>query len=120
MAGVVFSAYQTPPIVWATTIITMAVVGGSYFIKNYWVPSNSPQGTLSFVDALCGLTLAILAGIGNSISSLVVSGIVVWSLLLKTIITVGGTYLGATYFSGSTPQDSQPPILKDSQPPILK
>jgi hypothetical protein len=108
IAGVFFTALQNPPVVWAITIITAILIGGSYFVKNYLSPSVSPSGTLSWQDILSAVLLAIFAAVSNSLTSLVVNGVIIWSLLGKTVISVIITYITTTYFSG----DVQPPPLK--------
>ena len=102
MAGVILTALQSSvPPVWAVTIITTVCVGIGYYVKNYYIPSTSVQGELNWGDILSGMILAIVAGVSNSLSELVISGIVVWGALFKIIGTVSITYLTTTFFSGT-------------------
>jgi len=100
--GVFFTAYQNPPIIWTITIITAICVGGTYFVKNYFSPSVTPTGTLDWKDVLSALLLAIFTAVFNSLSSNFVSGVIIWSLLGKTVLSVVITYITTTFFAGQT------------------
>jgi hypothetical protein len=100
IASVIFTALQTGNVVWASTIISAICVGAGYFVKNYLIPSDSTQGTLTWKDVLSGVLLTIVAAIGDSISSLVINGVILWSLLGKTVVSVAITYFTTTFFSG--------------------
>jgi hypothetical protein len=100
IASVIFTAFQNGNVVWASTIISAICVGASYFVKNYLMPSDSTQGTLTWKDILSGVLLSVVAAIGDSVSSLVINGVIAWSLLGKTVISVAITYFTTTFFSG--------------------
>jgi hypothetical protein len=100
MASVIFTALQTGNVVWISTILSAVLVGVGYYVKNYLLPSNSIEGSLTWRDILSGVLLAVVAGLSDSISSLIVNGVIVWPLLGKTVLTVTITYFTATFFSG--------------------
>ena len=100
MASVIFTALQSGNVVWSSTILSAVLVGSGYYVKNYLLPSNSTEGSLTWRDILSGVLLAVIAGLSDSISSLVINGVIVWSLLGKTVLTVTITYFTTTFFSG--------------------
>lgn len=109
MIMVIFAALQTPPVIWASTIILAIVVGGGYFVKNYLLPSNSIAGQFNWRDVLSTLILAVLAAVGDSIGAIVVGGVISWALLGKTILYVVGTYFTTTFLMKNDPPITPPP-----------
>jgi hypothetical protein len=100
--GVFYTAYMNPPVILATTIITAICIGGTYFVKNFYAPSTSSTGTLNLQDVVSTLLLAIFVALENSIASYIVSGAIVISLLVKTVLSVVITYITTTFFAGQT------------------
>jgi hypothetical protein len=100
MAAVVFTAMQNPPVVWSVVIFTSVLVGAGYYVKNYMMQSSSNEGQLNFMDALSVVLLAVITALSDSLSSLVVNGVIVWSLVGKTVLSVVITYISTTYCLG--------------------
>lgn len=101
MLGPIFLALQTPETtIWAGVIITSLCLGIGYYVKNYLLPSDAPEGSLGWKEILSAVILAIVAAVSASITDLVASGAVNWGLLLKTVGTSVLTYLTTTFFSG--------------------
>lgn len=100
MLGPIFLALQSPDTVWAGVIITSICLGIGYFVKNYLMPSDAPEGQLGWKEIVSALILAVIAAVSASITDLVSSGTVNWGLLLKTVGTAVLTYITTTFFAG--------------------
>jgi len=103
MASIFFAAVQAGNVAWVSTIVSAILVGAGYYVKNYLSPSDSTSGTLSVKDIVSTLLLAVIAALSNSVSSLVVNGTIVWTVLGKEVISVVVTYLSTTFFNQGTP-----------------
>lgn len=101
MLSVLVAAIQSENIVWTATLVTMVLVGGQYYIKNYLMPSTSDEGKVSWKDVLSTVLLAIIAGLSDSIGQFIVNGAIVWSIVGKTIMSVVITYFTTTFFAGA-------------------
>jgi hypothetical protein len=87
--------------IWFVVLVTVAFAG-EYAAKNYWFPSNSPEGQVYWKDILSGLFLAVCASL-NALGA---------SLLLGTIFTahiLWITVIGAiaAYFTKTLPQGTK-------------
>lgn len=100
MISILATAYLDGNIIWAQTLLSMACVGIGYYVKNYFMPSDSQQGQFSLRDILSILILTIVATVGDSISGLVINGIIDWGALGKMALGVIFTYFTSTYYSG--------------------
>jgi hypothetical protein len=100
MAGVLIMAMQNQPIVWAVVIITTVCAGIGYYVKNYFMPSNSIEGELTLKDMISAIALAICVAVPNSIAEIVINGVIDWEAMLQVVIGVITPYLGTTYFVG--------------------
>ena len=117
MIMILVAALQSPPVVWASTIIMMIITGGGYFVKNYLLPSTSVAGQFNWRDWLGLLILAVLTAVGESIGTIVVGGVLLWSALGKTVLYVIGTYFTTTFLMGDT-KKVDPPVVPPVVPPV--
>lgn len=102
IVGVIFTAAQAGNVDWASTLISAICVGLGYFAKNVWFSSVSEDGVFDWRDIASALIIAIVTSVGQSVSTLVINGVVDWILLGKTVLAVVITYFTATYFSPAT------------------
>lgn len=99
MLGIILAGIQTPPVVWASVLLATVLVGTGYYVKNYLMPSVTATGQLSWQDVLSTIILAVVAALSDSLSALVVNGVIVWALVGKTALTTAIAYVTTTYFS---------------------
>ena len=102
LVGVVVAAFSTQPIAWAVVAITLIGTALTYIGKNA-IPalqSTTGPGTLSLVNLISGILVAIGSGITESIATLISVGHIQWDILGKVVLSVTMSYLGATLFAG--------------------
>jgi hypothetical protein len=102
LAAVLVAAFNTTPIVWSIVIITLIGTAVIYTGKNaiLFLKSDSKPGTLTLVNALSALFIAVGTGVIQAVASIAGTGIIDWSLLGKVVLSVTFTYLGSTFFAG--------------------
>ena len=61
--------------------------------------SESPSGTLSFVNILSGLLLALGVGLLDAGATFLVSGVVLWGVAGKLALSILFTYISTTWLS---------------------
>ena len=100
--GVLAASLSTQPIVWAVVGITILGTILTYVGKNAItaLQSTTGPGTLSFVNIISGVLIALGSGITEAVATLVTAGHVQWLVLGKIVITVTMSYLTATFFAG--------------------
>jgi hypothetical protein len=101
LVAVVVTAFSTSPIDFVMMGITALCAVLTYSGKNL-IPllhSDSPVGTLSFINIISGVLVAIGTGLLTAISQYFIDGVIVWSVLWKVILSVTFTYLGGTLFA---------------------
>ena len=59
--------------------------------------STSPSGTLSFVNILSGLLLALGAGLLNAGASFLIDGVILWGIVGKLSLSILFTYISTTW-----------------------
>jgi hypothetical protein len=87
--------------VWYVVLVTGAFAL-EYAVKNYWFPSNSPEGQLYWKDILSGLVLAVCAGLNvlgaNLLTGTEFSAALLWSTVVGAIVI---------YFTKTIPQGAK-------------
>jgi hypothetical protein len=101
LVAVLVTAFSTSPIDWILMGVTAFCTILLYFGKNLiaWLHSDSPVGTLSFINIASGVLIALGTGLLDGVSQYLISGVIVWSVLWKLVLAVTFTYLGGTLFA---------------------
>jgi hypothetical protein len=86
---------------WAILAITLAGALLTYIPKNMFLPSTSPAGTLSVMDFVGGLMIAVGTALSDWIATLATGTVFSLSDVLKLAGTVGVGYL-LTVLRGGT------------------
>jgi hypothetical protein len=101
VVAVIVSIFTTTPIDWllAGVALVSAILG--YFGKNLipWLHSDSPVGTLSFLNIISGLLIALSVGIINGVGEYIVGGAIIWAILWKQVVFVTLAYINSTLFA---------------------
>jgi hypothetical protein len=102
LGAVLVTAFSEVPLVWSVLIITLIGTAIVYTGKNaiLFLKSDSKPGTLSWINALSALFIAVGTGVIQAVASIAGTGIIDWSLLGKVVLSVTFTYLGSTFFAG--------------------
>jgi magnesium-transporting ATPase (P-type) len=101
MLSVLVAAIQSGQIVWAVTFVTMFLVGAQYYVKNYFLPSDSLEGSVNRKDVVSTILLAIIAGLSDTIGQFIVNGVIILPIVGKTVLSVIVTYFTTSFFSGA-------------------
>ncbi len=101
LIGVIVAAFSVQPIDWLVLAVTAVCAVLTYFGKNLFQiwPSDSPAGALSWFNLLSGLLIALGTGILEAVGLFIVNGEVLWPVVVKVVLSVTFTYLGATFFA---------------------
>lgn len=101
LIGVIVAAFAVQPINWIVLAVTAICSVLTYTGKNLLMlwPSDSPAGALSWFNLLSGLLVALGTGILEAVGLFIVSGEVLWPVVLKVVLSVTFTYLGVTFFA---------------------
>lgn len=62
--------------------------------------SDSPAGSLSWINAISGILIAVGTGIVDGVVTFLIDGAIVWPTLLRLVVAISLTYLGGTFFAG--------------------
>lgn len=91
---------QNPVDYWMMAIAAVSAIL-VYAGKNliFVLHSNSPSGSLSWINILSALLLLIGNGIIDGVALYYINGVLVWSVLLKMIGGIVLTYVTATWFA---------------------
>ena len=84
---------------WYVVIVTVCFAG-EYALKNYFLPSTSPEGTLFWQDIISGLVLAVLMGFNNLAASLLTGVALSWAVVWSTVSGAVVGYFTKTVASG--------------------
>ena len=90
-----------------TAVCTILVYTGKNLVE--LLRSDSPSGSLSFINLLSALLVAIGTGALESVGLYLIEGAINWSILGKVVLSVTFTYLGGTWFAG--PYSTEPKRL---------
>lgn len=85
------------PLLAVTAVCTIL----SYFGKNLvpWLHSDSPPSSLSLINVLSGVLLALATAFTESIGTYLIEGKILWVVVLKVTVYTTGTYLLSTFFA---------------------
>jgi hypothetical protein len=110
LIAIAVTFFSQTPIQWGLMALSAIAVILSYTGKNLITVLNSTTGPgqFSFINFISALLVAIATGITESIALLIMDGHIVWLTLLKVVLSVTFTYVGATLFS---PPKSQSKLL---------
>ena len=98
LVAVVVAAFNVTPIDWILLAVTAACTVLTYSGKNLitWLHSDSPVGSLSIINIVSGVLVAIGTEVLEGVSLFL---IIEWGILLKVVLSVTFTYLGSTVFA---------------------
>lgn len=101
LVAVVVAAFNVTPIDWILLAVTAACTVLTYSGKNLitWLHSDSPVGSLSIINIVSGVLVAIGTGVLEGVSLFLINGAIEWGILLKVVLSVTFTYLGSTVFA---------------------
>jgi hypothetical protein len=99
--AVVVAAFNTVPIDYLLLAVTAFCAALAYAGKNLipWLHSDSPAGTMSFINMVSALLVALGTGILQAAGLFLIDGAIDWPTLGKVVLSVTFTYLGGTYFA---------------------
>jgi hypothetical protein len=102
LVAVIVSLFTAGSINWVLAGVAIVAAILSYFGKNLipWLHSDSPVGTLSLLNIVSGLLIALSVGILNGVGEFIVSGAIMWAILWKQVAFVTLSYLNSTFFAG--------------------
>jgi len=104
LVSVVVAAFSTTPIdlllLAVTAFCTILTYAGKNLIPWFqFLHSDSPAGSLSLVNFVSGVLVALGTGVFQYAGQYILEGAIDWSLLLKVVLSVFFTYLGSTWFA---------------------
>lgn len=110
LIAVAVTFFSQTPIQWLLMALTAIAALLAYTGKNLISVLNSTTGPgqFSWINFISALLIALATGITDSFAMLIVDGHIVWLTLLKVVLGVTFTYIGATFFS---PPKSQSKLL---------
>jgi hypothetical protein len=102
LVAIFVTAWTTPPIEWVLVGISAVTAILTYFGKNLipWLHSDSVPGQLSLINLGSGVLVALGTGLLNLAGQYFIEGVILWPVVLKLVVSITFTYLGATLFSG--------------------
>ncbi len=101
LISVLVTAFSTMPIQVELLAVTLVCTILSYFGKNLvpWLHSDSPPSSLSLINVVSGVLLALATAFTESVGTYLVEGKVLWAVVLKVTAYTTGTYLLSTFFA---------------------
>jgi hypothetical protein len=99
----VFITYYTAPpptdylMMSLAAVSSILVYGGKNLIAV--LHSDSPAGTLSFINVLSGFLIALGTGLVDGMAMLLVNGVIVWAVLWKLSVSILLTYITTTWLA---------------------
>jgi len=101
LISVLVTAFSTSPIQVDLLAVTAVCTILSYFGKNLvpWLHSDSPPSSLSLINVVSGVLLALSTAFTESVGTYLIEGKVLWAVVLKVTVYTTGTYLLSTFFA---------------------
>lgn len=101
LISVIVAYLSATPIDLPLMVVTAVCTILAYFGKNLilWLRSDSPPSSLSFINVISGVLLALATAFTESIGTYLISGHVLWPIVLKITAYTTGTYLLSTFFA---------------------
>jgi hypothetical protein len=99
----VFITYYTGPpptdylMMVLAAVSAILVYGGKNLIAV--LHSDSPAGTLSFINVISGFMVALGTGLIDGVAMLIVNGVIVWAVLWKLSLSILLTYITTTWLA---------------------
>lgn len=101
LISVIVAYLSATPIDLPLMVVTAVCTILAYFGKNLipWLHSDSPPSSLSYINVISGVLLALATAFTESIGTYLLSGQVLWPVVLKITVYTTGTYLLSTFFA---------------------
>jgi hypothetical protein len=101
LVTVIVSAFSQQPIDYLLLAVTAVSTILTYSGKNLIavLHSDSPVGSLSWINLASGLLVALGAGILESVGLYLIEGAILWNIVWKVVLASAFTYLGTTFFA---------------------
>lgn len=101
VVAVVVAAFAVTPIDWMLLIVSAICAILTYAGKNLilWLHSDSPVGSLSLINIISGVFVALGTGLLEAAGLYLVEGVILWAVLWRVVLSVTFTYLGSTLFA---------------------
>lgn len=99
--AVVVAAFSTTPIDYLFMALTALCAILTYVGKNLIavLHSDSPPGTLSLINIISALLIALGSGILEAGALIIVNGVILWAVLWKVVVSTTLTYVLTTWFA---------------------
>lgn len=106
LVSVLITGLAVQPINWPLIVVTAVSTILVYAGKNIFtlLHSDSPAGSLSWINLLSGVLIAVGTGILEMAGTYLVEGAILWGVVWKVVASATFTYLGTTFFA---PQHSE-------------
>lgn len=101
LISVIITYLSVTPINVPLLAVTAVCTVLSYFGKNLvpWLHSDSPPSSLSLINVVSGVLLALATAFTESVGTYLVEGKILWAVVLKVTAYTAGTYLLSTFFA---------------------
>lgn len=101
LVAVLVTAFTTPPVDYVLMAVSAISAILVYSGKNLVavLHSDSPVGSLSFINIISGLLIALGTGVIDGFAMYFIDGVVVWAVLWKYVVFVTLSYLTSTLFA---------------------
>lgn len=101
LVAVIVTAFSTVPIDWVmmgvAAVSTILIYSGKNLIAV--LHSDSPVGSLSWINLISGVLIAIGTALIDSVAIFLIEGSINWLFLGKLVLSVALTYFGGTFFA---------------------
>jgi hypothetical protein len=101
LVGVAVSFFSSPEVDYLLMALTALCAALTYTGKNLILvlQSDSPTGSLSWVNVMSAVFIALGTGLLQAASMIIVDGVIVWEALLKITGSIVFTYVVSTWFA---------------------
>jgi len=101
LVSVIVTFFSTTPVDYLLMALTAVCAVLTYVGKNLIdvLHSDSPVGSLSWINIVSALLVALGAGILEAASMIIVNGVILWPVLGKVVGSIVLTYVISTWFS---------------------
>lgn len=101
LISVIIAAFSQTPIDFMLLAVTAVCTILTYFGKNLipWLHSDSPPASLSLINIVSGVLIAVGAALTESVGTYLVAGTILWPIVWKVTAYTAGTYLLSTFFA---------------------
>jgi hypothetical protein len=101
LVSVIVAYLSVTPINFPLMAVTAVCTILAYFSKNLipWLRSDSPPSSLSFINIVSGILMALATAFTEGVGTYLLEGKVLWPIVLKISVYTTGTYLLSTFFA---------------------